>query len=79
MLTGAVLSGVAILGGGLVTAGLPALRPFLEQPAAWTVPIAVVVTVVVSLGDRRGIPRGTDRFLTRLHVPEPTAAHPHEG
>jgi Na+(H+)/acetate symporter ActP len=79
MLTGAVLSGVAILGGGLVTAGLPALRPFLEQPAAWTVPVAVLVTVLVSLGDRRGIPRGTDRFLTRLHVPEPTGPTGREG
>jgi hypothetical protein len=70
MLTGAVLSGVAILGGGIVSAWLPALRPFLEQPAAWTVPIAVLVIVLVSRGDRRGIPRGTDLFLARLHTPE---------
>jgi len=79
MLTGAVLSGVAILGGAAVSSWLPALRPFLEQPAAWTVPIAVLVSVLVSRGDRRGIPRGTDRFLTRLHVPEPTGHHRREG
>ena len=70
MLTGAVLSGVAILGGAAVSAWLPGIRPFLEQPAAWTVPVAVLVTVLVSRTDRRGIPRGTDVFLTRLHVPE---------
>ncbi len=70
MLTGAVLSGAAILGGAGLSALLPAIRPFLEQPAAWTVPIAVLVTVLVSRGDRRGVPRGTDAFLTRLHVPE---------
>jgi len=72
MVTGAVLSGSAILGGAGLSALLPAIRPFLEQPAAWTVPLAVLVTVLVSRGDRRGVPRGTDAFLTRLHVPEHT-------
>lgn len=70
MVTGSVCSGAAILGGAAISAWLPGLRPFLEQPAAWTVPIAVLVTVLVSRGDRRGIPRGTDVFLARLHVPE---------
>ncbi|UNK70794.1 cation acetate symporter [Microbacterium sp. H1-D42] len=70
MLTGALLSGVAIFGGSLLAAVWSALGPFLEQPAAWTVPIAVVVTVLVSRSDRRGVPRGTDAFLARLHVPE---------
>ncbi|RXZ67417.1 cation acetate symporter [Agromyces albus] len=70
MATGAVLSGAAILGGAAISAALPGIRPFLEQPAAWTVPLAVLVTVVVSRADRRGTPRGTDAFLTRLHVPE---------
>lgn len=70
MLTGAALSGAAILGGGALGAVLPALRPFLEQPAAWTVPVAVLVTIVVSRLDRRGAPTGTDSYLRRLHVPE---------
>ncbi|WP_350348653.1 cation acetate symporter [Agromyces sp. G08B096] len=70
MLTGAVLSGAAILGGPVIGAWLPAVRPFLEQPAAWTVPLAVAVTVLVSRGDHRAVPRGTDAFLRRLHVPE---------
>ncbi|MFE6965242.1 cation acetate symporter [Agromyces sp. NPDC057679] len=70
MLTGAALSGAAILGGGALGAAVPALRPFLEQPAAWTVPIAVLVTIVVSRLDRRGAPTGTEAYLRRLHVPE---------
>jgi cation/acetate symporter len=70
MVTGALLSGAAILGGAAFSAAAPGIRPFLEQPAAWTVPLAVLVTVAVSRTDRRGAPRGTDAFLTRLHVPE---------
>ncbi|MFF2275996.1 cation acetate symporter [Agromyces sp. NPDC058126] len=70
MLTGAALSGAAILGGGALGAAVPALRPFLEQPAAWTVPVAVLVTIVVSRLDRRGAPTGTEAYLRRLHVPE---------
>jgi Na+(H+)/acetate symporter ActP len=70
MVTGAMLSGAAILGGAALSAAAPGIRPLLEQPAAWTVPIAVLVTVLVSRGDRRRVPRGVDAFLTRLHVPE---------
>ncbi|MDF2574278.1 MAG: cation acetate symporter [Agromyces sp.] len=70
MLTGAVLSGSAIFGGSLLATAAPGIRPFLEQPAAWTVPLAVLVTVLASRADRRGVPRGADAFLTRLHVPE---------
>ncbi|WP_127794740.1 cation acetate symporter [Agromyces sp. LHK192] len=70
MVTGAVLSGAAILLGGPLASAAPAVRPLLEQPAAWTVPIAVAVTVIVSVADRRGVPRSTDAFLRRLHVPE---------
>lgn len=75
MVTGAVLAGGAILAGGAVAgtavaSEMPWLRALVEQPAAWTVPLAVAVTVLVSRADRRGIPRGTDGFLARLHTPE---------
>lgn len=42
----------------------------VEQPAAWTVPCAVILTVGVSLLDRQRIPARTDQFLRRLHQPE---------
>ena len=44
--------------------------PLLEQPAAWTVPLATLVMVLVSRADRRRIPRGVDRTLALLHLPE---------
>ncbi|HEU4757038.1 MAG TPA: cation acetate symporter [Agromyces sp.] len=74
MATGALLSGAAILGGALVAASAPAIRPLIEQPAAWTVPLAVAVTVIVSRTDRRRVPRGVDAFLARLHLPERDSA-----
>lgn len=50
--------------------GVGVAAPLLEQPAAWTIPLATTVTVVVSLGDRRGAPLRAERFLARLHAPE---------
>jgi hypothetical protein len=32
--------------------------------------------IVVSRADRSRIPRGADRFLARLHIPEPTHEQP---
>jgi Na+(H+)/acetate symporter ActP len=68
MSVGAVTCGGAILVSPWVDAGM--LAPFLEQPAAWTVPLATAVVVVVSRLDRGRRPRGADRFLARLHIPE---------
>ena len=62
--TGAVL--VTMLGGpqdGLLGA-------LLAQPAAWTVPTAFAVMVVVSLLTPSGLPGDTGRMLVRLHAPE---------
>jgi cation/acetate symporter len=48
----------------------------LAQPAAWTVPVALLTAVGVSLATPHRIPRGTRRTLVRLHTPEsiPTGA-----
>ncbi|MDR5701701.1 sodium/solute symporter [Agromyces aerolatus] len=70
MLSGALLSGTAILAVPAVAVGAPWLSPLVEQPAAWTVPLAIAVTVLVSRLDRARVPRGVDAFLARLHVPE---------
>ncbi len=72
MLGGGLACGLAILLGPLLTAAGAAdwLQSALLQPAAWTVPLAFALTVLVSRLDRRRIPRGADRFLARLHVPE---------
>jgi Na+(H+)/acetate symporter ActP len=69
MATGAVACGSAILlGWAFPDAGLAGA--LIAQPAAWTVPLATLTMVLVSRLDRRRVPRGTDRFLARLHVPE---------
>jgi cation/acetate symporter len=61
---GAVL--VTMLGGP-IDGWLGAL---LGQPAAWTIPIAFAVTVLVSLATPGHIPRHTSRTMVRLHTPE---------
>ncbi len=42
----------------------------LGQPAAWSVPGAVLTMVVVSLATASRVPRHTGRFMVRLHTPE---------
>ena len=42
----------------------------LAQPAAWTVPIAFLVMIVVSLLTPRKVPLGVARTMVRLHTPE---------
>jgi cation/acetate symporter len=42
----------------------------LAQPAAWTMPIAFLVAVLVSITTPSRIPKGTARTMVRLHAPE---------
>jgi len=46
----------------------------LSQPAAWTLPSAAAVMVLVSLATPGRIPRGTARTMVRLHAPETLSA-----
>ncbi|WP_299056858.1 cation acetate symporter [uncultured Nocardioides sp.] len=62
-------------GGAIVTTFSPApvtgwAGVLLEQPAAWSVPLAVLVMVAVSLATRDRVPAHAGRFLVRLHTPE---------
>jgi Na+(H+)/acetate symporter ActP len=59
----AVLVTVFVSPGGLI-------GQLLAQPAAWTVPLAFMVMVGVSLATRRRIPAGVETILLRLHAPE---------
>ena len=52
------------------SAGHGWLNALLAQPAAWTVPIAFLVAVLVSLATPSRIPPGTARTMVRLHAPE---------
>ncbi|MDN3444226.1 cation acetate symporter [Microbacterium sp. APC 3901] len=69
MATGGLAAGLALLVHGAV-GGIGVAAPYLAQPAAWTIPLATAVTVVVSLLDPRGPSPRTSRFLARVHSPE---------
>lgn len=85
MLTGAVLCGGAMLasavlgpeiglelgaGTGAAPAGQAVLADWLAQPAAWTVPAAFLVTILVSKATAKQRPASVARILARLHTPE---------
>ncbi|GAA2863305.1 hypothetical protein GCM10010517_22330 [Streptosporangium fragile] len=55
------------IGGGPHTGLLGAL---LAQPAAWTVPVAFLVMIVVSLFTPGRVPPNVARTMVRLHTPE---------
>ena len=69
----AIASVVAVLAFGPFPGVAGAL---LGQPAAWTVPLAFLAGIVVSLrgGDR--VPRTAAAALTRLHAPEELELRP---
>jgi Na+(H+)/acetate symporter ActP len=78
MAVGAVSCGGALVASAALGAGVwgdaaraSAVAVACAQPAAWTVPLAFAVMIVVSRASRRSVPRGADRFLVRLHSPEP--------
>jgi cation/acetate symporter len=58
-----VLGGPGSVGGGWLGA-------LLAQPAAWTVPTAFLVAVLVSYATPGSVPVGTSRTMVRLHAPE---------
>lgn len=73
-LTGLVVGGITSSAAVAATLlGLPEpgwQSALLEQPAAWTVPIAFAVMVGVSLATKSRIPAGVGRQMVRLHAPE---------
>src|SRR6478736_4980459 len=68
MVTGGVLCGGAMIAGSVL--GAAQTPSWLAQPAAWTVPAAFAVTILVSRATRGRVPRTMTRVMTRLHTPE---------
>jgi Na+(H+)/acetate symporter ActP len=68
MVTGALLCGGAMIYGAV--AGAAGTPFWLAQPAAWTVPAAFAVMVLVSRATKGRVPRTMSRIMTRLHTPE---------
>ncbi|HEY7719051.1 MAG TPA: cation acetate symporter [Pedococcus sp.] len=77
--SGLVVGGLLAAGAVLVTVvGGPRdgwVGALLAQPAAWTIPIAFVVAVIVSLATPHRVPRHTARTMVRLHTPEDLDLH----
>jgi Na+(H+)/acetate symporter ActP len=71
---GIIAGGGAAVGAVLWTVvGLPAphwAEPLVAQPAAWTVPLAFTVMIVVSLATRHRLPDGVGAIMLRLHAPD---------
>ncbi|HEX6755432.1 MAG TPA: cation acetate symporter, partial [Mycobacteriales bacterium] len=70
LVVGGSLSGMAVLLTvlGPELSGWP--RALLAQPAAWTVPTAFAVMVLVSLATSRRVPPDIGRTMLQLHAPE---------
>jgi len=79
-LTAAGAAAGVIVGGGAAVAAVLAtvfggarggwIGTLLAQPAAWTVPLAFAVMVIVSLATRRRVPDSVGATMLRLHAPD---------
>jgi Na+(H+)/acetate symporter ActP len=79
-LTAVAAAAGLIVGGGLATAAVLVtiiggqrdgwVGALLSRPAAWTMPIAFLVMVAISINTPERIPAGVGRTMVRLHAPE---------
>ena len=70
MLTGGLLASAAAIATMFGVGGSGWAGALLAQPAAWTIPIAFAVSVIVSLATPSRVPAGALRTMVRLHAPE---------
>ena len=70
LVVGGVGSGAAVVWTIAPTAPRGWADTVLAQPAAWSVPLAFAVMVLVSRATSATVPAHTGRFLVRLHTPE---------
>ena len=70
LLAGGVGSGIAVVYTLVVPATVGWGAVLLGQPAAWSVPLALLTMVVVSKLSASRVPAHAGRFMVRLHTPE---------
>lgn len=70
LVTGGGLAGGAVLATMISGTHSGLIAALLAQPAAWTVPMAFAVTILVSLRTPATIPPAAGRLMVRLHAPE---------
>ena len=78
LITGGGLACVAVLITVVTNAQRGWVGSLLAEPAAWCVPLAFVVMVVVSRLTASSAPAGANRALARMHVPERVWTRPLE-
>ncbi|MFF8955034.1 cation acetate symporter [Streptomyces sp. NPDC014894] len=71
---GSALTAVMATRAGLAPSGWP--HTLLAWPAVWSVPLAFLTMVAVSLATSGRIPPGTTAILARLHLPEDLTGRP---
>lgn len=76
LLVGSLTCGASLIAGIFLPATDQWWIHLLRQPAAWSVPLAFVVMIVVSHGTRRTVPGNLDRVMALLHVPDRDAKFP---
>jgi len=76
LVAGGGLAGIAVVITLVAGRGDGWSGALLAQPAAWTVPIAFVVMVVVSLRTPDRVPRSIARTMVALHAPESLGLEP---
>jgi Na+(H+)/acetate symporter ActP len=77
LVAGGGLAAVAVVLTSVRGSGHGWSAALLEEPAAWTVPVAFAVMVTVSLLTRHRIsPAAVDRVMLRMHLPEEVTAAP---
>lgn len=69
LVVGGLAAGVAPLARLSVDTSAP-WRPFVDYPAAWSVPLGFATMIVVSVITRRRLPSNVARTMVRLHTPE---------
>ncbi len=70
LIVGGFLCGIAVLRTFVTTEGTSWFSAFLAQPAAWTVPVAFLTMIGVSLVTQHRRPAYVSTFMVRLHTPE---------
>jgi Na+(H+)/acetate symporter ActP len=70
LVVGGATSGFAVVRTFVTSGGSSWSETLLAQPALWTVPLAFVTMVLVSLATPAARPAHVARFMVRLHTPE---------
>lgn len=70
MLTGGISCGASLLIASVLPQSDAIALHLIRQPAAWSVPLAFLVMIIVSRATKQSIPANAEHVMARLHVPD---------